>query len=227
MVSRSDIAKATQKLAEVQHNPSQDHPDAANRVIDYLYNIRYLALEYGINQVGPVFVVASDAFFGDNIPDRASSEGEIFKLFGGVVDYFAKKQRLLLLRVRNLNYSLYLIFRHGLHGGKEFSPKNFRQRIFANIDLDIEQDSIAWCDNMQTVRLMLKETPKLVTKFKHIDTYQHWLRQECQNGTIKLEWIETSKMPADGLTKCLPKQKHQIFLRQLNMVDIETKIIAS
>ncbi|KAI0991511.1 hypothetical protein K3495_g16676, partial [Podosphaera aphanis] len=93
MVSRPDIAKATQKLAEVQQNPSQDHLDAADRVIDYLYNSRYLALEYGINQEGPVFVAASDASFGDNIPDRTSSEGGIFKLFGGVIDYFAKKQK--------------------------------------------------------------------------------------------------------------------------------------
>ena len=80
---------------------------------------------------------------------------------------------------------------------------------------------------MQTVRLMLKETPKLVTKLKHIDIHQHWLRQECQKGNIKLEWIETNQMPADGLTKLLPKQKHQNFLRQLNMVNIKGKIIAT
>jgi hypothetical protein len=33
-------------------------------------------------------------------------------------------------------------------------------------------------NNLQTVRLMLQDTPKLVTKLKHIDTYQYWLRQE-------------------------------------------------
>ncbi|RKF56776.1 hypothetical protein OnM2_078050, partial [Erysiphe neolycopersici] len=31
IVSRPEIAKATQKLAEVQQNPSQDHLEAANR----------------------------------------------------------------------------------------------------------------------------------------------------------------------------------------------------
>ncbi|KHJ34172.1 hypothetical protein EV44_g4360 [Erysiphe necator] len=71
---------------------------------------------------------------------------------------------------------------------------------------------------------MLKESPKLVTKLKHIDIHQHWLRQEFSRDVIKLDWISTSKMPADGLTKCLSDQKHQNFIRQLNMVDFKSKI---
>ena len=31
-------------------------------------------------------------------------------------------------------------------------------------------------------------------------------------------------MPADGLTKNLPKQRHEMFLRQLNLVDIKDQI---
>ncbi|RKF79018.1 Retrovirus-related Pol polyprotein from transposon TNT 1-94, partial [Golovinomyces cichoracearum] len=81
-MSRPDIAKATQKLAEVQQNLSQEHFEAVNRVIDYLYTTRYLAIEYGISEKGPVFIAASDASFGDNMPERTSSEGGIFKLFG-------------------------------------------------------------------------------------------------------------------------------------------------
>ncbi|KAI0998788.1 hypothetical protein K3495_g9407 [Podosphaera aphanis] len=217
-VSRPDIAKATQKLAEVQQNPSQDHLEAANRVLDYLYNTRYLALEYGMNREGPVFIAASDASFGDNEPGRTSSEGGLFKPFGGVIDYFAKKQKTV---TTSSTESRLLALSHLC------AWLMWWERFFANLDLELEQDLTAWCDNMQTVRLMLKETPKLVTKLKHIDIHQHWLRQQCQKGTIKLEWIETDRMPADGLTKLLPKQKHQNFLRQLNMVDIKSRIVAS
>ncbi|KAF5197653.1 Transposon ty1-dr1 gag-pol polyprotein, partial [Thalictrum thalictroides] len=212
MVSRPDIAKATQKLAEAQQNPSQDHLEAANRVLDYLYNTRYLALEYGMNQEGPVFIAASDASYGDNVPGRTSSEGGLFKLFGGAIDYFAKKQKTV---TTSSTESELLALSHLC------AWLIWWERFFTNLDLDIEQNLTAWCDNMQTVRLMLKETPKLVTKLKHIDIHQHWLRQECQKGNIKLEWIETNQMPADGLTKLLPKQKHQNFLRQLNMVNIK------
>ncbi len=67
---------------------------------------------------------------------------------------------------------------------------------------------------------MLKESPKLVTKLKHVDIHQHWVRQEVEKGTFKLEWIETGKMPADGFTKALPVQNHANFIKHLNMVDI-------
>lgn len=163
-VSRPDIAKATQKLAEVQQNPSEEHFEAVNRVIDYLYTTRYLAIEYGISEKGPVFITASDASFGDNMPGRTSSEGGIFKLFGGVIDYFAKKQRTV---TTSSTESELLALSHLC------SWLIWWQRYFTNITLDIEQDLTAWCDNMQTVRLMMKDSPKLVTKLKHVDVHQH------------------------------------------------------
>jgi hypothetical protein len=68
---------------------------------------------------------------------------------------------------------------------------------------------------------MMKESPKLVTKLKHIDIHQHWLCQETEKGTVKIEWISTNEMPADGFTKALGPQKHETFRKQLNMVDIK------
>ena len=32
------------------------------------------------------------------------------------------------------------------------------------------------------------------------------------------DWLATSDMPADGLTKLLPPQKHTNFIKQLNLV---------
>lgn len=66
----------------------------------------------------------------------------------------------------------------------------------------------------------MKGALKLVTKRKHIDIHQHWLRQETEKGTVKPEWISTNDMPADGFTQTLGPQKHTPFLKQLNIVDI-------
>ncbi|RKF64416.1 hypothetical protein GcM3_132022, partial [Golovinomyces cichoracearum] len=92
VVSRPDIAKETQKLAEAQLNPSCEHFAATNRVINYLYATLYLAVEYGINKMKPVFIAASDASFGDDVLERVSFKGGLFKLFGGVIDNFSKKK---------------------------------------------------------------------------------------------------------------------------------------
>jgi hypothetical protein len=72
---------------------------------------------------------------------------------------------------------------------------------------------------------MIKDSLKLITKLKHVDIHQHWLRQETAKGTVKIEWISTTDMPADGFTKALGPQKHRAFLQQLNLVDIHTLLV--
>jgi hypothetical protein len=77
---------------------------------------------------------------------------------------------------------------------------------------------------MQTIRILEKQAVKLNTKLRHVDIHQHWLRQEIQANKIKLKWIPTAEMPADGLTKPLTAQKHKAFVEQLNLVDIKERI---
>jgi hypothetical protein len=77
---------------------------------------------------------------------------------------------------------------------------------------------------MQIIRLLKKEAPKLNTKLKHVDIHQNWLRQEVQARNIKIDWVPTADMVADGFTKELSPQKHANFVRQLNLVDIQNRI---
>ena len=60
------------------------------------------------------------------------------------------------------------------------------QRLFTTIDLDLPNDDTILCDNLQTVRLMVKESPKLITKLKHVDIHQHWLREQVEAGNINI-----------------------------------------
>jgi hypothetical protein len=99
------------------------------------------------------------------------------------------------------------------------------RRFFAAIRFHTGEDEAILCDNQQTIRILQKDALKLVTKLKHVDIHSHWLRQEVQANSIKLEWIPTADMPADGLTKALSVQKHAAFIEQLNLVDISTKLV--
>ncbi len=77
------------------------------------------------------------------------------------------------------------------------------------------------------IQLLMKENQKLEMKLHHIDIHQHWLRQEVQAGWVYIKWILSADMPADGLTKALPCQKHERFLAQLNLIDIRAQLTAS
>ncbi|KAF1964046.1 hypothetical protein BU23DRAFT_494102, partial [Bimuria novae-zelandiae CBS 107.79] len=39
-------------------------------------------------------------------------------------------------------------------------------------------------------------------------------------GRLQIKWKPTAEMPADGLTKIFPRQKHASFVRQLGLSDI-------
>jgi hypothetical protein len=157
------------------------------------------------------FTASSDASFADNI-DRKSTEGFLFTLFGGSIDWKSTKQKTVTTstteaELLSLSHAATMLI--------------WWLRFFSEIELELDQDATLHCDNLQTVRLMIQDAPKLITKLRHVDIHQHWLREQVGEGKVKIEWIATAEMPADGFTKALSRQKHSNFLRQLNIVDIE------
>src|SRR5579871_5192212 len=85
ITTRPDIAFAVSRLARFNQNPSVEHQQAADRVIQYLvYHTKGRAIAYGGVTKGRgdngarAFVCAnSDASFADNSVDRKSSQGYI------------------------------------------------------------------------------------------------------------------------------------------------------
>jgi len=57
-----------------------------------------------------------------------------------------------------------------------------------------------------------------------VNIHQHWLRELVQRNRINIDWVPTANMPADGLTKALPPQKHKKFVEMLGLRDIRTRI---
>jgi hypothetical protein len=214
VISRPDVSRTANKLAEFLTNPSPIHHAAADRAIRYLFHHRNLALEYGsTDDTQRAFTGASDAAFGDNPSTRQSTEGFLFQLFGGPVDWKSTKQRT--VTTSSTEAELLALS----HAAKDLY---WWRRLFYNLTVRFEHNFTIRCDNQQTIRLMTTGAPKLVTKLKHVDIHQNWVRQEVQEGRLSIEWLPTSEMPADGLTKALPRQKHDEFIRQLRLVDIST-----
>jgi len=132
-------------------------------------------------------------------------------LFGGLIDWKATLQRLVTRSTTEaelLSLSMAAV------------EIIWWQRFFEAIGLNLEREFTLLCNNMQTVRLLRQDTLKLDTKLRHIDVHQHWLRQEVQDKKIDVQWVPTGKMPADGLTKILPRQRYEAWIKQLNLVDI-------
>ncbi|KAI0993168.1 hypothetical protein K3495_g15016 [Podosphaera aphanis] len=214
--TRPDISKAVSDLSSLLHNPSPEHSEAAEHCLRYLVSTKYLALQFdGLNQGQQIFGAYSDSAFADEPNTRYSSHGFCFLLYGGPIHWKATKGKT--VTTSSTEAELLAI---------SFTAKEFIRWVcfFSHPDFDLQEKPTICCDNMQTIRILTKEAPKLETALKHVDIHQNWLRQEVQSGKIHVEWVKTADMVADGFTKILSISKHEEFVRQLNLKDIQDKL---
>lgn len=78
------------------------------------------------------------------------------------------------------------------------------QRLLNVSGLKLTGQLTIWCDNLQTIRLVSSDLPRLRTALRHVDIHQCWIREMVQKGTLAMQYIRIADMPADGMTKAKP-----------------------
>jgi hypothetical protein len=61
--------------------------------------------------------------------------------------------------------------------------------------------------------------PEFHAQLKHINVQYHYIRELVENNTVKLEYIQTSEIAADYLTKPLKRVQYQVNLSMLGIVE--------
>jgi hypothetical protein len=207
--TRLDISFAVSRLSRFLMNPGPEHHAAADRALLFLGSHKDYALQLG---GGDTFNVASDASFGDNTLDRKSSQAYVMTLFGGIIGWQANKQNTVTTSTTEAELlALSQACKEGLY--------IMRMLNELGVQLDNHQICID-CDNKQTIRLVTSEVARLQTKLRHVDIHNHWVRQEVSNKRVKVQYVPTKKMIANGLTKALGKGEFDAFLEQVNLKNI-------
>jgi hypothetical protein len=127
-ITRPDAAWPSDKLAEFLLNPSPTHITATNRLITYLYNTRFYAIEHSYDRPDSskpelAFRCVIDAAFADDTSPRRCTEGSFLSyleepLIGSQPD----KNQSQPLQLR-LNYWLFHMHRVKYTGGHGSSPQ--------------------------------------------------------------------------------------------------------
>jgi hypothetical protein len=66
--------------------------------------------------------------------------------------------------------------------------------------------------------IALAKNPHLHERSRHIDISYHYIRDLVQKGRVKIDYIPTAEMIADGFTKPLERTAFDKFKDQLGMV---------
>ena len=98
--------------------------------------------------------------------------------------------------------------------------------MLKELDVKLNHDNmIIQCNNLQTLHLMTAEIDKLSMKLKHIDVQNHWLCQKYEQDHITVCYINSKSMIADRLMKALSLDSHRQFIEQMNLINIQDRLL--
>ncbi|KAJ3487212.1 hypothetical protein NLI96_g3693 [Meripilus lineatus] len=94
----------------------------------------------------------------------------------------------------------------GNEAGKELM---WIRNLLIEIGYTFDGPSTLFMDNNSAISVA--KNPTHLSKMKHVDLRLHWLRDMVESGYISPVHLSTHDMPADLLTKALPRVKVQQF----------------
>ena len=147
----------------------------------------------------------SDSDFARDRDDRRSTTGYVFTLSSAAISWYSGKQKTVSVSTTNAEYlALGATVREGL----------FFQQLYEEMGMKFKPIEI-FEDNQAAIAIA--KNPVHYSKQKHIDIQHHFLREEVNNGRIKVTYCPTDQMVADILTKPLPRSRFQTFRRALGL----------
>jgi hypothetical protein len=208
--TRPDLAFSVYNCARYMSNPSKQHYNAVNRIFKYLNYSLNKGLESS-NKINPNLIGFTDADWGGDLVTRKSTTGYLFLFNNTPISWASKLQKTTALSSCEAEYMaikeaikeyIYLIniFKQ-LQINELLNKKNYEFYLFT--------------DNKPAIDLA--NNPEHHSKTKHIDIQYHFVREKIQEGSIKLDYINTKNQLADILTKSLNNSSFQELFSKLNI----------
>jgi hypothetical protein len=209
--TRPDIAFAISVLSRFAANPNESHWKALKRCLRYLKATKDLHIVYGpfeSDEDSINFDGYSDSDWGGDKDSRKSTSGYVYTLGGGAISWTSKRQQTIALSSCEAEYMAMT-----LAAKEALWLKRFLGEIGCT-GQDLDTVTIH-ADNQGAIALA--KNPEHHARTKHIDVQYHFIREHIEANRIKLSYLSTHDMPADGLTKPLSRQKFQQFVNMLGM----------
>ncbi|SOV06448.1 uncharacterized protein UDID_17467 [Ustilago sp. UG-2017a] len=189
-----DISQAVGVLARYMTQPSREHYNAAQKVLQYLDHTRDIHLQYGSDKQQDFLMAHSDAnWASDATAQRKSSSGSAVFVCGNLVAWKSALQCCTALSAVEAEFVA------ATEAAREVL---FFKHLFKTVGIDVGIPTI-FSDNTGTIQV--SKDPAQHWKLKHIDTKYHFIRDNVQDGKVKIKYINTADNLADLFTKPVGK----------------------
>ncbi|OWZ06002.1 LOW QUALITY PROTEIN: polyprotein [Phytophthora megakarya] len=208
--TRPDVAYVVTQLSRFLDNPGLEHWRAAIPVLRYLKTKREFGIVYDRGSGGIKAEAYTDAGWGSNIDDRRSVSGVLVMIGNAPVVFKSKFQRTVALSSAEAEYmALSLCTQEVLWG----------RAMLKDMGHEHPEGTQVWEDNQGANALV--SNARYDARTKHVDIRHHFIRENVEDGTVKIGYIDTKHQLADMLTKALGTKTLQ-YLR--NASGVKAKI---
>ena len=204
VLTRPDISFSVSLLSQFNNCHSEVHWQCAKRILRYLKGTKNHHLKFCKNDMKLQGFV--DADWANNLEDRKSYTGYIFKLCDSVISWASVKQRTIALSSTEAEYMAI----------SEASKEAIYLRNLLN-DLTGKFLCVTLFNDNQSA-LSMSNNPVHHNRTKHIDVRHHFIREAVNNNLVNVEYMSTDVMLADMLTKGLNADKHYMLLNNLGII---------
>jgi hypothetical protein len=207
ITTRPDITNAVSILARFNSNPGPTHWKAVKHLFRYLKGTIDLKLTYKPDpNSNELFTTFSDADHGGSKDSGRSTGGYLVKFGTGAVSWSSKLQPIVALSTTEAEYIA------AVEAGKEIM---WMRNILKEFGYKISEPSVLKMDNQSAISVA--KNPEHHGRMKHLDLRTYWLRDAVESGSIIPKYIPTADMPADLLTKPVPRPKVEICRRLMGL----------
>jgi hypothetical protein len=190
--TRSDISYGVGQLSMFMNCHGSQHHAAAKHLLRYLKGTADRGIIYRRDS-GPLRLVGySDADWGANVDTRRSTTGYIFMLCGGPISWKSKLQPTVALSSTEAEYMALTAAAQeaiALRG------------LLSDFGLSATDPVLIYEDNKGAIAMSVNPINHAATK--HIAIKHHFCREKVTQGDITLQYIATTDMLADAMTKSL------------------------
>ena len=89
------------------------------------------------------------------------------------------------------------------------------RRFMAELDVQQQHATVIYDDNQGAIAIT--KNPIHHDRTKHIDVQYHFVREQVEANTVTLKYLPTQQMPADILTKPIPRDAHVRHVKTLGL----------
>ena len=144
-------------------------------------------------------VMFSDADWAGDTNDRKSTSGYLFTLSGGAVTWKSKKQSCVALSTAEAEYV-------ALSSAAQESV--WLRQLTSDLGSPPKAQMTLFEDNQSAIAM--SKNPQFHGRTKHVEIKHHFIREQVNEGNVKLEYCPSEEQTADMFTKGL---SHEQFCR--------------